>query len=371
MKQLFTCILVLILISFQGYSQSLVSTSVLPRNAVLEMFNGINCAYCDDGDLRAQQLANAFPGRVVRIIIHTGALADTLPGQPDFRTPFGPPLDSMVAVAAYPSGSMNRMVWPGTYSQPPYFPQNPPNNLAIRRQGWWDSSYPNTGTGGAIILNGGNTPVNIGAETIWDNITRELTVHVELYYTASDTVDNKLNVVFLENGIVGEQSTINGVDSFYVHNHMLRYMITGQWGDTVSTTSQGTLVSRFYTYTVPVGFNIDSSEIAVFVTQHENKHTHTAILVDAKNGSTVGINVQDELKNIGVYPNPAANEIHITGIPHNVKELSIINVLGKTVIQLNPNEEFITADIKKLPAGMYFILIKSQGGDTVRKFLKE
>src|SRR5688572_5491927 len=162
MKQCITLVLSLVLSVLTTKAQTLVTTSVLPRNAVLESFNGINCAYCPDGDYRAEQLYNSYPTRVVLIFIHTGPLADTLfPGQPDYRTPFGAAIDSMAASVAYPAGTVNRVVWPGTYSQPPFFPQNPPGNLVIRRPGWWDPGYINQGAGADIILQGGNTPVNI------------------------------------------------------------------------------------------------------------------------------------------------------------------------------------------------------------------
>jgi hypothetical protein len=336
------------------------------------MFNGINCAYCPDGDLRANQLANAFPGRVVRIIFHTGVLADTIfPGQPDYRTPYGAAIDSLSGGNAYPSGTMNRVVWPGTYSQPPYFPQNPPNKLAIRRQGWWDGAYPTTGTGAAIILNGGNTPVNIGAETIWNDVTRELSVNVELYYTSSDTVANKLNVVYLENGIIGLQSTTNGYDSSYVHNHMVRDMITGQWGDTVTTVQQGTLVSRTYSYVVPVNFNIDNSEIAVYVTQENNLHTHTSALIAAKNGTSVGMDEILKSETFSVYPNPATSSITISGLTDQAGEITVINILGKTVMKLIPVNGALHADISKLPSGLYFVCLAAGEDRVVKKFIKE
>jgi len=372
MKRVCLQILVFASIVIPARSQNLVSTSILPRNAVLEMFNGINCAYCPDGDMRAEQLVNAFPGRVDLIIIHTGVLADTLfPGQPDYRTPFGAAIDSLAGGTSYPSGTMNRVVWPGTYSQPPYFPQNPPNNLVIRRPGWWDNAYPTTGTGAAIILTGGNTPVNIGAETIWNDVTRELIVNVELYYTATETQNNKLNVAFLENGIVGIQSTPIGYDSSYVHNHMLRHFITGQWGDTIATTLQGTLVSRTYSYFVPVSNNIDSSDITVFVTQNDNKTTHTSVTINAKNGTTVGLAELNSLPSVYLFPNPARSEITISGLHADISAIKILDLLGKEVKNINPGAEVITEPISELAPGIYFISILSERENLIKKFIKE
>ncbi len=372
MKHLVTILLTTLFFTLNAYSQTLVSTAILPRNAVLEMFNGINCAYCPDGDQRAEQLTTAYPGRVVTIIIHTGSLADTLiPGQPDYRTPFGAAIDSMAGGNSYPSGTMNRIVWPGTYSQPPYFPQNPPDNLVIRRLGWWDAAYPTTGTGAAIILNGGNTPVNIGAASVWDDITRELLVTVELYYTSSDTIANKLNVALLENNIIGTQSTPTGYDSAYVHNHMLRHFLTGQWGDTVSTTLQGTLVSRTYSYIVPLNFNIDNCDIVAYVTQENNKHTHTSNIIAAKNGTTVGTYEIEAISSPVLFPNPAKDQLTITGLNEKSNAVVITNVTGQIVFETTSIYDFMTIPLSTLPEGLYFIHFTGQDYNIVEKFIKQ
>src|SRR5688572_25039259 len=147
MKKIITLIVSGIFATVPVFAQTLVSTAVQPRNAVLEEFTGVNCVNCPDGHVRANQLYAAFPGRVVLINVHSGGYAVPSAGQLDLRTPYGDAIDAFAGVAAYPSGTMNRVVWPGVYNQAPYFPQNPPNNLAIRRPGWWDNAYPNTGTG--------------------------------------------------------------------------------------------------------------------------------------------------------------------------------------------------------------------------------
>jgi len=350
------------------FAQTLVSTAIEPRNAVLEEFTGVNCVNCPDGHLRANQLYAAYPGRVNIINVHAGSFANPSSGQLDLRTPFGDAIDNFAGVSAYPSGTMNRVVWPGAYNIPPYYPQNPPNNLAIRRPGWWDAAYPTTGTGANIILQGGNTPVNIGAETTWNAITRELIVNVELYYTTTETQNNKLNVAFLESGVIGYQS---GGGNNYVHNHILRNLLTGQWGEVISTTTQGTLVTRTYSYIVPTTYNIDNCDITIFVTQNDNKTTHTGVTFVAKNGTTVGISEHSGNGQIEVYPNPATDFIKITGLNNSVTEARIVNMIGKTVMVLHPGEESINADISELPSGVYFVNLTSSDKNTVKRFVKD
>ncbi len=274
----------------------------------------------------------------------------------------------MAGVSAYPSGTMNRVVWAGAYNVPPYFPQTPPNNLAIRRPGWWDTAYPNQGTGAYIILQGGNTPVNIGAETQWNATTRELQVSVELYYTATETQNNKLNVVLLESGVIGYQS---GGGSTYTHNHIMRHLLTGQWGDEITTTIQGTLVTRTYTYVVPASINIDNCDISLFVTQNDNKNTHTGVTMVAKNGTTVGITENANLAAVGVYPSPAEDFVYITGLTNEVTDIKIVNVIGKTVAQIHPGKEMIEQNVANLASGVYFVNITSGTKNVVKKFVKD
>ncbi len=368
MKKIYAFTLMLLFGSATLIAQSLVSTLVQPRNAVLEEFTGVNCPNCPDGHYRATQLYNAFPGRVVIINVHSGPFANPSGTQPDFRTPFGDAIDNLAGVSAYPSGTMNRLVWTGAYNVAPYFPQTPPNNLAIRRPGWWDTGYPNQGTGANIILQGGNSPVNIGSQTQWNAVTRELLVTVELYYTATETQDNKLNVVFLESGVIGYQS---GGSANYTHNHILRNMLTGQWGEIITTPTQGTYVTKNYSYIVPANFNIDNCDISIFVTQNDNKTTHTGVTLAAKNGTTVGMNDPSGFSSIGFYPNPAVNEINLSGLSKDITEITIVNVIGKTVLSITPGEEFIHQDISALPSGVYFINIKTNSNSTVKRFVKE
>ncbi len=366
MKRILIILCIVTGISGLSHSQSLVSTSVLPRNAILEQFTGVNCQFCPDGDLRAANLINDYPGRVTVINIHSGIFAVPGAGQPDYRTPYGDAIDSMAAGTAYPYGTVNRMLFPGTNNQPPYFPQNPPDNLAIRRPGWWDSGYPHQGAGAVVVLQGGNSPVNIGAASVWNATTRELDITVELYYTASEFQANKLNVVLVENGIIGAQV---GWGPNYVHNYVMRDMITGQWGENITTTSVGTLVTRNYMYTVPLSFNIDSCVLSVFVTRNDRKDTHTSITIPAKNGTTVGLN-EPSASYLQVTPVPARDHITVSGLGNQKSSVVIYNALGKECIRTESAAESIRVNISSLNPGVYSVIVDSGSRNALKKFLK-
>lgn len=379
MKKLYLLLITLFAFA-SAIAQTLVSTTPGPRNAVLEEFTGVNCPNCPDGHVRAEALFNAHPGRVVWINIHSGSFAIPQTGQLDLRTPFGNSIDSMAGVAAYPSGTMNRTVWPGAYNVPPYYPQNPPNRLAIRRPGWWEASLPGQGAGEYIILNGGLSPVNVGAQSFWNATTRDLTINVELYYTSDDSsVTNQLNVVFAESNVYGYQS---GGGSNYNHRHIMRNMITGLWGEQITGVAQNLFVQRTYVYNVPVAYNIDNCELSIFVTRDNPKHTHTGVVFPAKNGSTVGVN--DIENNIGfaVYPNPtdASSIISYSLAEANETSFELFSVLGNKIAsadmgfvsegihEISLNE---ITDMNRLASGIYFLQLKSGNATEQIKVVKE
>jgi hypothetical protein len=230
------------------------------RNLVLEDFTGIKCGYCPDGHYRAEQIELAHPNRVVQIMVHQGSFSVPSAGQPDFRTSFGDPLASNAAVGGYPEGTVNRQLFTDI-----------DNNLAMGRASWAQASeniFPEL------------SPVNVGFTSTFDTTSRLLTVNVEIYYTGnSDVSTNFVHVALLQNNIVGWQTDYgtypNGNTNNYIHNHVLRHYLTGQWGDTIYTTTAGTVFSKTYTYTVPASYIgipcvASNCELAVFVTKTKN-----------------------------------------------------------------------------------------------------
>ena len=200
------------------------------KNVVLEEFTGIYCTFCPDGHLKAQQLHDANPGDVVLINIHTGSYANPNPGDPDFKTPFGSAIAGQSNVGGYPAGTVNRHQF--TMSQ---------NGGTAMSRGDWQAA------GGQILTQ--PSCVNVAAEATLNISTRELIVDVEAYYTANSTsTTNKINVVLLQNNVEGPQT---GGASYnpgamlpngnYNHQHMLRHMLTGQWGDDIPATTTGSL----------------------------------------------------------------------------------------------------------------------------------
>lgn len=271
-KKLLSLIFFIGLVAFVS-AQTLVSTDVQKKNIVLEEYTGIHCVYCPQGHAIAQALKDENPGDVLLINIHTGGYAIPNAGEPDFRTEFGDAIAGQSNLTGYPSGSVNRHVFPDLASA---------GGTAMGRGSW-------TTAAGRILVE--DSPVNVGASTSYNAATRELTVNVELYYTSdSPEPSNFINVALLQSNILGPQ-TGGGAGNNYVHKHMLRYLITGQWGEEITTVSQGTLVERTYIYTIPdnyidVDCIVEDCSIGVFVTE-THQEIYSGVEVSAIDGTTL------------------------------------------------------------------------------------
>lgn len=232
-----------------GYAQSLVSTEPRNRTIVLEEFTGLNCGYCPDGHRIANGIKNKYNGEPILINVHVGSFANPGAGQPDYRTAFGTELDAQAKVTGYPSATVNR-----------HFFLQYGTTLALNR-GYWEAT--------AAEIAAMPSPVNVGLRSTFDKDTRKLTVDVEAFYTADEPFENTINVVLTESDVIGYQSDYtNGSHTDYHHMHMLRYMLSGQWGEDYTTTTKGTLVKKTYTYTVPANFNIANCHVAAFISEN-------------------------------------------------------------------------------------------------------
>ncbi|MFZ4523421.1 MAG: Omp28-related outer membrane protein [Bacteroidales bacterium] len=284
MKKIFTTLMIIAAGFFAAQSQTLVTTQPLNKNIVLEEYTGIHCQYCPEGHAISASILANHPGRAAVIAIHQGSFATPNAGEPDYRTAFGDALAGQTGLTGYPSGTVNRHVFIGT-------------TTALGRGDWTSSSEQ--------ILQQ-PSPVNVGVQSSFNATTRELTVHVELYYTANSSVPtNYINVALIQNHIFGPQ-TGGGAGSNYEHMEMLKYMITGQWGDAVATTTQGSLVEKTYTYTVPAAYNnipcvIENCEVVAYVAEgHQEILTGDVVpAIDGTNLYVGDISTSDSLMKLG------------------------------------------------------------------------
>ena len=219
-----------------------------PRNLLLEQFTTMSCSNCPYG---SNTLLATVYGRddIVWVAHHVGFLTDqfTIDESEDLLN-FG--------ITGAPMAMINRTRIP-TNTESDY----PPVGIGYR-----------SATNGAKVLTGymdycAAIPAfaKTTTTTAWDAGTRLLTVTVE--GEANNLLDKfypetNLSVYLIENKLLGDYAQA-GADKDYVHNHVIRAMLTGSMGEAI-TWSNGKF-SRTLTYTLDEGWNEGNMKVVTFI----------------------------------------------------------------------------------------------------------
>lgn len=234
-------------------AQEFVSTTPANRNVVIEEFTGRNCGYCPDGHVIANQLMHDNPDRVWAINVHAGGFSPT--SYPNLNNPVSTQICTAFSVTSFPAGVVNRST---------------PTSLG--RNQW--ASYTTQQLAQAAEC-------NVAGQAVINPATRLATITVEVYYTANSAESNNyLTVFMLQDSIMGSQSGMQSnpaqiINGQYCHMHILRDAITPTMGDEISPTTEGTLITKTYTYEIPemigdpngVEVDIDNVHFIAFVSE--------------------------------------------------------------------------------------------------------
>lgn len=231
MKKFTFALMALLAFTFSLKAQQYVSTEPANRNVILEEFTGRNCGYCTDGHARANQIMAANPGRVWAINLHCTSLSPT--SYPNLNCPDGTAISNGFSFDGIPTGVVNRH-----------------SGTAADRGQW--AGLTNQQLNQAAEC-------NVAGFVAINPQTRMATITVEVYYTGNSTADqNYLTVAMLQDSILGAQADYGNynpsqwIGNQYVHMHTMRDVINESvWGDPISPTTQGTLITRTYQYEIP------------------------------------------------------------------------------------------------------------------------
>jgi hypothetical protein len=114
-------------------------------------------------------------------------------------------------------------------------------------------------------------------------------------------------------------------------------------------------------------FDRDESEIPGILMEDEAlRNTRTFGIAILENA--LATNSLHSLSDIKLYPNPARNQLFLSGLD-KVEIIEIVNISGQKVMQLIHPEIDISVDISKLPSGPYLIRFFTHGGQNITKLL--
>lgn len=229
MKKIVFTLMTLLALTFTLKAQQFVSTEPANRNVIIEEFTGRNCGYCPDGHLIANTIMANNPGRAWAINVHAGGYAPT--SYPNLITTDSEAIRAGFGANSFPTGVVNRST---------STPQS--------RSAWANLAN--------VQLNQASE-CNVAGQVRVNESTRTATITVEVYYTGNSAYEeNYLTVAMLQDSIMGSQSGMSSnpsqvVNGTYCHMHVLRDIITPTWGEVISPTTQGTLITKTYEYQIP------------------------------------------------------------------------------------------------------------------------
>ena len=240
------------------FAQTYVSTEPLNKNVILEEFTGVSCPNCPQGHQTAHQILESNPGRAWVIAFHpfNSNYTTPYPGNPDFRRHHPDEFYSTPYCGSsrfMPSAFINRRVYGGERIQ--------------SRTVW--ASKTNEHLNEA-------SPVNVGLATSYDDVSKQLDILVEIYYTANMTDENTLNVAMTESGLIAQQS---GGSTNYVHSHVFRETFTEQWGDPITDpTTQGSFIQLSFSFDNSAQeYNMAECEIVAYILNAETTEVISGI----------------------------------------------------------------------------------------------
>ncbi len=229
---------------------------------LIEDFTGVRCPNCPDAQVEAKNLMANNPNRVNVITIHPLNLlnslttpfskelrGDKVTSNYDFRTQAGKEIFSLIGISnSLPIGTINRNLFSGE------------TNRVIDYPKW--AAYVN-----AELLK--STPVNIDVKSYYtpkDSIAIDLT----LTYTEAVADTNYFTVAIIENKLkdVQERNTGTGViyDTAYIHEHILRAVVTSFQGDLLKAPLvKGRVFKKILLYKTDPAWNKNNLKIIAFV----------------------------------------------------------------------------------------------------------
>ena len=124
--------------------------------------------------------------------------------------------------------------------------------------------------------------------------------------------------------------------------------------------------------TSDLSYNFTSSEelfIAEVIALYEEEKTSVAVAKTYRQGENI-VEHNNEL-NCNIYPNPASDILTIA-TEANVEEIAIYDIYGRTttVYGLQTTDFVHSIDVADLETGVYFVNIKTENGNIVKRFVK-
>ncbi|MFT7588894.1 MAG: hypothetical protein ACI959_001107 [Limisphaerales bacterium] len=225
------------------------------RIVLLEDFSGVQCVNCPQANMKAAAIAASNPDNVAVVTLHNYFVGAYAFSDEDFRNQESYDIDALLGpTTSWPIGAVNRT-------------QFPSEGAVLLDDDKWAAF---------VDIDKVLPPiVNVSVEATRSGTV--ITAIINMHFLEEVTGDLALSVMLLESDIEDPQLTGSGVDTFYIHEHVLRTMPTPSIGSPISeTTEAGRVIIRGYEIELEPHWNTENLEVLSFV--HRSGVTDKSVL---------------------------------------------------------------------------------------------
>lgn len=221
------------------------------KRVLVEEFTGVRCIGCPAGSTELKNLQNQSDGRLIPVSIHAGFFAKPYAqNNYDFRTDEGDAiLDYLGRPEANPAAVIDRKLFDGES----------------------DLQFVNTSAWAGRIAQQYDqeiADISMVMENTYDAANRLLTVQVKGTALTLVNEEVRLTIMITESGVIDHQLTPESSpdsDPNYVHNHLLRKVMTPFEGATLAASMpEGTSFDESFTFTLPSEWEVANCNVIAF-----------------------------------------------------------------------------------------------------------
>jgi Outer membrane protein Omp28 len=218
------------------------------QNILVEEYTGVRCQNCPAGAQLLEELKTIHGKRLTILSIHGGFFAQptNLENKLKLDNSFGQQLITVFnQPQGYPSAMINRKLFDGQSS------------LFLGGSFW----------AGYINQEKNKLPqVGLEIKNILDSGTRRLTVEITVIGLVDlSALPLRLSVALTENNIKDAQLTPVGIDTNYIHQHVMRTFLGNVFGNVLDPITLNQAKSYTFNFPIPAEWDLDQLNIVAFI----------------------------------------------------------------------------------------------------------